>query len=476
MKVKDISLNYFRFYLNEKDGDKKVELEEKDKLFRVVLNSAVKEIGDWAKTRQQNEPNDLRKKGVNLLLASSFESSQTGYWVKGEESFYRKVIARSRLDVFILQTGVLKQAVSEDSELEHEIKKLPKFTPPENKHSLKSVCQCVFLELENYQNTDSLDTVFANVFKGLGYENPFSRKIDLGFGCVAILENNSEAIWAVVPSNATSVNKASTFVNDILYQYFLAFSKVMSETITVQKDLDNAKNFKYQLADYLKTNLSKTPKSLFAMEKAEEKLADLRIGLAVEMARARRHINTININVGNVEKLLESAYLIGKKEELDKLLLNPLRLVREQIEADLSYCEIDLEKGNLINEKLEDITQIRLAQWSRKATLFFGFLSAIGILQLFPIEFGENANLEFTFSWKAFFYKPFWVKFALITGLIVVFLIIAFRDEILGLFSRGNKPEADNQKSAHHTNRQLPSGTQDYIVADDEKEKVKITN
>ena len=39
--------------------------------------------------------------------------------------------------------------------------------------------------------------------------------------------------------------------------------------------------------------------------------------LAVEMARARRHINTININVGNVEKLLESVYLIGKKEELD---------------------------------------------------------------------------------------------------------------------------------------------------------------
>jgi len=236
----------------------------------------------------------------------------------------------------------------------------------------------------------------------------------------------------------------------------------MNETITVQKDLDNAKNFKYQLADYLKTNLSKTPKSLFAMKKAAEKLADLRIDLAVEMARARRHINTININVGNAEKLLESAYLIGKKEELDKLLLNPLRLVREQIEADLSYCEIDLEKGNLTNEKLEDITQIRLAKWGRKATLFFGLLSAIGILQLFPNEFGINLS--------------FWARVAVIVGLIAFFAIAAFKDEIIGLINRNNQSETDNQSSSNYTNRQLPSGTQDYIVPNPEKEKVKITN
>ena len=195
--------------------------------------------------------------------------------------------------------------------------------------------------------------------------------------------------------------------------------------------------------------------------KADEKLADLRMVLAVEMARARRHINTININVGNVEKLFESEYLIGKKEELDKLLLNPLRLVREQIEADLSYCEIDLEKGNLTNEKLEDITQIRLAKWGRKATLFFGLLSAIGILQLFPKEFGENEN------------PSFWARVAVIIGLIAFFAIAAFKDEIIGLFKRKDKSETDNQSSSNSTNRQLPSGTQDYIVANEEKEEVK---
>ena len=457
MKVKDISHNYFRFYVHEKDGDDEIERKKTEESFQTILNSAVGEIGGWVKTRQISEPTVLRQKGSNLLIANS-----KGGWVKCGDKFYRKVIARSRLDVFVLQTGVLQQGLFVDSKLIQTIKDLPKFIAPENENSFGSVCQCVFLELEDYQNADSLETVFENVFKGLGYENPLSRKIDLDFARVAILENNRQAVWIVVPGNDQFVNKASALVDDILYQYFLAFSKVMNESITVQKDLDNAKYVKYQLADYLKTSLSKTPKSLFAMEKAQEKLADLRMVLAVEMARARRHINTININVGNVEKLLESAYLIGKKEELDKLLLNPLRLVREQIEADLSYCGIDLEKGNLTNEKLEDITQIRLAKWSRKATLFFGLLSAIGILQLFPNEFGINLS--------------FWARVAVIVGLIAFFAIAAFRDEILGLFSRGNKPEADNQKSAHHTNRQLPSGTQDYTVPNLEKEKVKITN
>ena len=133
--------------------------------------------------------------------------------------------------------------------------------------------------------------------------------------------------------------------------------------------------------------------------------------------------------------------------------------MREQIEADLSYCEIDLEKGNLTNEKLEDITQIRLAKWGRKATLFFGLLSAIGILQLFPNEFGTNLYI--------------WARVAVIIGLIAFFAIAAFKDEIFGLFKRKDKSKTDNQPPSNHTNRQLPSGRQDYIVPNAEKEEVK---
>ncbi len=430
MKVKDVSLNYFRFYLGDKDNDSDNERKEREESFRAILESAIKEIGGWEKTSQTEKPTVLRQRGSNLLIANS-----KGGWVKCPDSFYRKIISRSRLDVFTLQTGILKQGLLIDSKLTQTLEDLPKFNSPENENSFGSVCQCVFLELEDYKNIDSLETVFENIFKGLGYENPVYRKIDLDFARVAILENNREAVWAVIPSAEQFINKAGTFVDDILYEYFMAFSKVMNESITVQKDLVNARNSKYHLAKFLETNLSKTPKSLFKMEKAQEKLADLRIDLAVEMARIKRHINTININVGNLEKLLESSYLIGKKEELNKLLLNPLRLVCEQIKADLSYCEIDLEKGNLTNEKLEDITQIRLAKWGRKATLFFGLLSAIGILQLFPLEFGENKDF------------PFWARVAVIAGLIAVFVIAAFKDEIIGLFKRKDKTETDNQLS-----------------------------
>ena len=414
MKLKDVSLNYFCFYLHDKpDDNEKPGIKDSD--FLVILNEAVKEIGGWLRTRQQIKPKVLRQKGGILLLANTI-----GGWVKCCDLFHRKVISRSRLDVFILQTGILKECVFDDSKLEEAIQNLPKFVLPEEKHSFKSVCRCIFIELEDYKNSGSLDKVFKDAFKGLVGGEPLFRQIDLGFARVAILENDPgnshRAIWAIIPiGDQEIVNKATTFVDDILYQYFLAFAKVRNESETVQTALDEAVLFRSELAGYLRDSLTKTPASLLAMEKAQEKLSDLRINLATEMTTARKHINTININIGNAEKLLESAYLNKNKEELDKLLLNPLRLVREQIEADLSYCEIDLNKGNLTNEKLEDITQIRLAQWSRKATLFFGLLSAVGILQLFPKEFADNDNLAFVFSWEAFFYKPFWVKFAVIS-------------------------------------------------------------
>lgn len=444
-QVKDVALNTYRFYLSEADGDGESEIKNKETLFRRILNGAVDKIGGWANTAQGVEPVPIRERGTTFLIANS----KSPYWLIDQNEIARKLISRSLLDVYSLQTAVAKVGTADVTAIAGVIEKLPKFEPQvfeqkKDDFSLKTKCQCIFIELDEDIEKYSLKEIFDNAFIGVGIQKPLYREIDLGYAKVAILESRKDAVWTIVPARAEDVDRAGSLIDDILPEYFLSFAKVENENRLAANDIRNAKKSKARLSQFLDDDLKKLPASLSLMEDASEKLADFRANLAVEITRARRHLLTIGINVGNAERLLESSLLFAKKDELKNLLLEPLRLKQEQIAADLSYCEIDLTRGISTNEKLKDITQIWSSVWSRRFTIMFGLLSLLGILQLFP-EFASCIR------W-------YW-RIAILAGVAAIFITWALLPEILKRRRSSRSRNANDIQT-----QQLPSSSQNLLT------------
>ena len=92
----------------------------------------------------------------------------------------------------------------------------------------------------------------------------------------------------------------------------------------------------------------------------------------------------------------------------DALLLEPLQTKIANVEYTLNYFAGTREKLNVALLGISTTAQIRNTAISRLLTIFFGLVSIVGILQLFP-EFGE--------------WKPIWLR--AITLLIVVVAILS---------------------------------------------------
>lgn len=385
-QVKDIVLNRYRFYLSELEGDKAAQLAAREAAFRQVLDEVATAVGGWKSSTcpacPARPPAQLRAMGMNLRLAYAG-------WTPAPENLVRKFIARSLYDVYSLQTSIGRGGEFTVAEIARVIKELPSFEPAGRDGLLPGRCATVLLELVEEIEHYALEEIFRAAFQGLGYEQPRFRELDLGYARAAVLkssENLADAVWAVVPASAVRLNRASELVDDVLPEYFLSWAKIAHEREAAAHDTAAAKEVQAALQKFLGEQEleQKVPGSLQRMEEASEQLANFRTALATAVARGRRHLHTMGLNIGNAERLLEDSLLHTRQEELRGLLVKPLELPRLQLEADLSYYEIELTKGQMVNEKLKDITQIRNAVWGRLLTALFGLLSLLGILQLFP--------------------------------------------------------------------------------------------
>jgi hypothetical protein len=397
-KLKDVSLNRYGFYLSELSGDSEKQIKEKKDRFAGVLEKAVKAVGGWGdKTYPRQKPEIHRKDGMNLLIAATeFESGRgISQWIPDtKNNIFRKFISRSLLDVYYLQTAVMKKGLTEASCLEDAISGLPEIVIPEaagktGDTELRTRGTCVYLELPTKLSSHSDEKIkesIENSFTGLKIPEPAHYKlISFDYAKIGILEDVSKMIWIVLAINN---RLAAELVDNILSELFLSIAKIDNEYTLAKEDLKIAKEAKKILENYLTNDLPNKAPSLAEMEAASEKLSEFRADLAVKMNEMQVHLKAIKINIGNAERLLNQSLLAGQKEDLTNLLIKPLYLNQEQIEADLGSLETALTRGNYVNEKYKDITQIRLGYYGRALTLLFGLVSTLGILQLVK-KFGE---------------------------------------------------------------------------------------
>ncbi len=127
------------------------------------------------------------------------------------------------------------------------------------------------------------------------------------------------------------------------------------------------------------------------IENANRDLTKYRVDLAEKIKITENHLHTIEINIGNAERILDNPLLQPKKDDLRKMLIKPLASQAEQIKADITYLKIDEEKAKIIGEEIANLSNLQAGIYGRKLAWLFGLLTLIGAFQLFP-EFQNWGN------------------------------------------------------------------------------------
>ncbi len=450
MKLQDLALSRYHFCARETLKNDEDFLWKK---FESLLLETVKKIGGLENTSQKSIERKTSKSGYFVPIITSRESSK-----KDDESgivfyneFYRTLNSGIFLDVYILQEWIgLAEQITDVSQLLNVSEKLkPQIWDYAKLESeLPTECFCYFTEFpESASETKEIFT------KLLETENFLA--VELDYAHFAICFADEKAVAVIISKNfaeAKAKNKATKLFDELLREYFLSYAKVVFETKNI-KSL-NAKPARQILLEYLDWFEENQPKSLSEVESANRDLTKYRVDLAEKIKAIEVHLHTIEINIGNAEKILDNPLLQQKKDDLRRMLIKPLEFQAEQIKVDLTYLNIYEEKARIIGEEIANLSNLQAGIYGRKLAWLFGTLTLIGALQLFP---------EFQ-NWQLL-----WAKIAILAAIVFTPILILFGRDIKDKFSDSSKdkfqPTENKQIAEQNARGELPPmSAQDEIV------------
>jgi hypothetical protein len=95
-------------------------------------------------------------------------------------------------------------------------------------------------------------------------------------------------------------------------------------------------------------------------------------------------LETLRINVANIERLFSDPLFEEHGPTLDELLLSPLRLNIEQFATDLRYLSMTQTQVDRALESIETMAAVRSVRRERTILILFGMCAFFGIFQAFP--------------------------------------------------------------------------------------------
>jgi len=416
MNLKDVSISKTEFFLRKTEGSgndlKKLFWEDFKRIVAAMEAEVRGKTHDQTDYESLEEPPAQRGKIVPIISSP---------WVEGTDKKLRRFISRVFLDVFSLQIFLCEPGNTDIDDLKSVTANL--------RSNIDEINDRVYLvgtaELENRLTTDCIcywvefaaprmlstrgDDVFEQVLGASGF-----KKIEMSFATIGFIDRDDELVFCIL---VRDVDKSTLLFNNLLAEYFLSWSKVINEEAVLKQAL--VENERESLNKFLGEGKHNERLSLDQLEEVNMELSDKRTAFAEKLLDVEFHLRTMEINISNAEKLFNKSLFSEQKDELTKLLIKPLRLVAEQTNAYISYYKILLEKSRITGEKIANDANLKAASYGRRLTFMFGLFSLIGILQLFS-SFQQINDTD---------------KVIILSAVILVFVIVAFRGEIKRWFA-----------------------------------------
>ena len=453
MKLEDLALTRYRFCARTTLKNDEISLWAK---FENLLKNDVEEIGGFRNTFQKSIEQKAAKIGhfVPILISKNDKGSDIVFF----NEFHRTLISGIYLDVYTLQNSIgLAGELTDVSQLSTKAEKLKKQFGSYSKigSELPAECFCYFTEFPE-SNADT-EEIFSTLL-----ETENSSAVELDYAHFAVDFSDEKMVAVIISKNfagAEAKKQATKLYDELLREYFLSLTKIDFETKNINSI--DAKSARQTLLDYLAWVERNPPKSLSEIESANRNLTGYRVDLAENVKAIEVHLHTIEINIGNAEKILDNPLLRQKKDDLRKMLINPLQSQAEQIKVDLTYLNIYEEKAKIIGEEIANLSNLQAGIYGRKLAWLFGTLTLIGALQLFP---------EFQ-NWQLL-----WAKIAILAAIVFTPILILFGRDIKDKFSDSSKdkfqPTENKQIAEQNARGELPPMSAQDEIAQMAREKV----
>jgi hypothetical protein len=120
------------------------------------------------------------------------------------------------------------------------------------------------------------------------------------------------------------------------------------------------------------------------LEDASHRIADLQAQYSQALSKCEEDLQTLHVNVSNLEPLLDISLLATSKMHLEGLLSAPLRLGIAQMESELRYLHITRERAERYQQSLSIRATVRAGRWERAMTIVLGLFGAFAVAQVFP--------------------------------------------------------------------------------------------
>lgn len=342
------------------------------------FNKALKGALDWSGS-------DVRVEAIPQAFPSGRRSSHLIAAVPWctEKGIGRTVEAREMLDTLYIQTGCEKQGTVHIGQIVSSIKNSD-FQLNTAPRSWLGSGLCFTADVSDSideKQARILGTHIATLWAGESTETLDMMQVRCGF---LLIPAKIDGFWILlVRDDDEARRRAEHLVHRVLPQLLFALLKARTIIHQLEQELPRI----HQLENTIGTQLGRLghqPRRLRVLEETSDAFAQQQVKFAEYLNEVEEFLETLRINVSNIERLFSDALFEEESPSLDELLLSPLRLNIEQFATDLRYLSMTQTQVDRALESIETMAAVRAVRWERRIVIFFGMFAFFGIFQAFP--------------------------------------------------------------------------------------------
>jgi hypothetical protein len=370
--LKDLTVWRWSFFLR---GSSEEDLQVGKDEFNSALGIAITWTNGSEATVSHNYEPVARQSSKRILSIPWSDRDGTG----------RTVEAREMLDSLYVESGCVREgAVDRDN-----IAVLKKASVLDGETRAKSQlgeAVCISAEFGQDANVEDLKKWTAEVLREWNvHVGELEDILEVPCGFLIVPSPSGIENWVLlVKDDDLARQRAAYVVHKLFPSLMLALLKVKTVVPKLElSQLREALALEGKIHDQL-GQLANQPRRLRILEEGVGQLAENQLKLAETLHLCEELIETLRINLANIERLIDDPQLRDQRRSLDDRFLVPLRLDLDQFSADLRYLYMTQKQADCMIKGIATMAEIRSVRWERTMAVLFGTFAFFEAFHAFP--------------------------------------------------------------------------------------------
>lgn len=375
--LNDLTLWRWSFFVRWHSPNRPDDLDKYDAEFGNALDKAVKWAGGWGNSLIPRLESPALARQTSVRFAS-LDWAESG-------GLLRALEASSLLDGYYIQAGCVREGRAD----EKTVSRLGEtaWRCDRTAESFLGEAVTVVGELPPGEAPRAAEMQAASLFESLlGEPVRHLQTVELPWGVFAVPAGVGQEIAVLlVQSKDEARREAAQLLNHLMPNFLVSTLKgrrIIREYESFH--LPGLRELEFGLEAHL-TSLEKSSRRLESLEKASDRITRQQLALADQQHVCEEKLETLRVNIGNIERPLKAMYQRSPEYgRIEALLADPLRWRAEQIATDLRFTAKTYALAEQVLQGVNTLAQVRSARWERRVTLMLGLFVAFGVAQAFP--------------------------------------------------------------------------------------------